>query len=177
MCRQRASRSGSAGGVESPLVKGEVYRTTDGTAGEVRSVRPLDRVRLTWQPPGRPRDATLQVALSAAKGGCTVHFHVDRLENVARGPGLTMVSVTGRRTAMRSHPPSSSASAPSGALELDQQLAARDPRRLSGLRAVVLERHREGLAGHVGLVRPHGVEQLRLTAEGECDAVLDREPR
>lgn len=70
------------GGVESPLVKGEVYRTTDGTAGEVRSVRPLDRVRLTWQPPGRPRDATLQVALSAAKGGCTVHFHVDRLETM-----------------------------------------------------------------------------------------------
>jgi len=38
-------------GVELPAEKGERYETDDGTIGEIRSFRPLDRLRLTWQPP------------------------------------------------------------------------------------------------------------------------------
>lgn len=58
---------------------GAAYTTVDGTCGEVRSVRPLDRVRLTWQPPGREQPATLQVAVVAAPSGCSVRFHAERL--------------------------------------------------------------------------------------------------
>jgi uncharacterized protein YndB with AHSA1/START domain len=62
-----------------PLAAGARYETRDGTAGEVRSLRPGDRVRLTWRPPGRPEPATVQVALRPAAGGCSVRFHTERL--------------------------------------------------------------------------------------------------
>ena len=58
---------------------GAAYTTADGTCGELRSVRPLDRVRLTWQPPGRERPATVQVALVGAPSGCSVRFHAEQL--------------------------------------------------------------------------------------------------
>jgi uncharacterized protein YndB with AHSA1/START domain len=66
-------------GVTTPLVQGASYRTTDGTVGEVRSLRPRDRVRITWQPPGRPRAATVQLALRPSPNGCSVRFHSERL--------------------------------------------------------------------------------------------------
>lgn len=62
-----------------PLAKGASYETADGTSGEVRSLRPLDRVRLTWRPPGREEPATVQLALVAAASGCSVRFHTERL--------------------------------------------------------------------------------------------------
>jgi uncharacterized protein YndB with AHSA1/START domain len=62
---------------------GGTYRTTDGTEGELRSLRPLDRIRLTWQPPGRAgRPTTVQVAFRAATGaagGTSVRFHQEHL--------------------------------------------------------------------------------------------------
>jgi hypothetical protein len=58
---------------------GAPYTTADGTRGELRSLRALDRVRLTWQPPGRERPATLQVALVGAPRGCSVRFHAEQL--------------------------------------------------------------------------------------------------
>lgn len=66
-------------GVEGPPVTGRRYETVDGTGGEFRSVRPRDRVRLTWQPAARPDDATVQIALKATKAGCTFRFHTERL--------------------------------------------------------------------------------------------------
>jgi len=60
-------------------VRGAPYTTTDGTTGEVRSFRPHDRIRLTWQPPGWPHDSTVQVALSAGARSTTVRFHQERL--------------------------------------------------------------------------------------------------
>lgn len=66
-------------GVDTPLARGQRYQTHDGTTGEIRSVRPRDRVRLTWQPEGRPDDATVQVTVTPAASGCTVRFHTDRL--------------------------------------------------------------------------------------------------
>jgi uncharacterized protein YndB with AHSA1/START domain len=63
-----------------PTAKGEAYRTADGTAGEVRSHRPGDRLRLTWRPPGWDHDSTVQVAVTAAAGGrAVVRFHQERL--------------------------------------------------------------------------------------------------
>lgn len=66
-------------GVHSPLEKGDEYETANGTRGEVRSVRPRDRIRITWQPPGRSDHATVQIALRPAASGCTFRFHTERL--------------------------------------------------------------------------------------------------
>ncbi len=66
------------GGVSTPLVKGQTYRTSDGTVGEVRSVRPHDRVRLTWQPRSRPDHATVQIAVTSARSGTTIRLHAER---------------------------------------------------------------------------------------------------
>lgn len=67
------------GGLGSLPDVGAEYTLADGTRGELRSLRPLDRVRLTWQPPGRDRPATVQVALLATPSGCSVRFHTEQL--------------------------------------------------------------------------------------------------
>lgn len=61
--------------------KGESYRSADGTAGEVRSLRPGDRVRLTCRPAGWTHDTTVQVtvAAAAAPGSTSVRFHQEWL--------------------------------------------------------------------------------------------------
>ena len=66
-------------GVEAPLEVGDRYETDDGTSGEVRSVRPRDRIRLTWQPRDRPDAATVQIALVSAASGSTFRFHTEHL--------------------------------------------------------------------------------------------------
>ena len=64
--------------------RGRAYRTAEGTAGEVRSVRDRDRIRLTWRPEGWDHDSTVQVAVTAAGGGRTVlRFHQERLADAA----------------------------------------------------------------------------------------------
>lgn len=68
-------------GVATPLAVGDKYRTNSGTEGEIRSLRPYDRVRLTWQPSGRQTHATIQIALTATATGCTIRFHTERLED------------------------------------------------------------------------------------------------
>ena len=59
------------GGSDLPTKPGDPYTTAEGTTGELRSRRPLDRVRLTWQPRGRSTPTTLQVAVSPAASGTT----------------------------------------------------------------------------------------------------------
>ena len=68
-------------GVGPPLARGQSYETTDGTRGEIRSFRPHDRIRVTWQPPDRPDHATVQIALQPAATGCTFRFHTERLHD------------------------------------------------------------------------------------------------
>lgn len=58
---------------------GESFVTATGTRGEVRSVRPLDRVRVTWQPPDRDAPAVLQFALIPTATGTAVRFHQEKL--------------------------------------------------------------------------------------------------
>ena len=75
-------------GIATELATGATYRTADGTTGEVRSLRTRDRVRLTWQPPGRPEPATVQLALTEAARGTTVRFHTERLASAEEREAL-----------------------------------------------------------------------------------------
>ena len=67
------------GDVSSPLTKGACYRTREGISGEVRSIRPLERLRLTWQPERRAAPAIVQVVVAPSPRGCSVRFHTDHL--------------------------------------------------------------------------------------------------
>ena len=59
---------------------GREYQTSEGTSGEIRSFRPLDRVRLTWQPTDWAHDSTVQFTVTAAAAGRTMlRFHQERL--------------------------------------------------------------------------------------------------
>jgi uncharacterized protein YndB with AHSA1/START domain len=58
----------------------EAYETSAGIAGEIRSFRPHDRVRLTWRPPDWDHDSTVQFTVSGAGAGRTMlRFHQERL--------------------------------------------------------------------------------------------------
>ena len=63
---------------------GAAYETEAGTAGEIRSFRPQDRVRLTWQPEDWDHDSTVQFTVTSAPGDRTrVVFHQERLADAA----------------------------------------------------------------------------------------------
>ena len=65
--------------VELTGTKGESYETADGTHGELRSFRPLDRIRLTWQPPDWAHDSTIQIAIDDRGDRTRIVFHQERL--------------------------------------------------------------------------------------------------
>lgn len=71
---------GTADGIE--FRKGERYRTLEGVSGEVRSVIPGDRVRLTWISPALAHPSTLQVTVVPSGGKASVRFHQERLSNL-----------------------------------------------------------------------------------------------
>ncbi|HWB71548.1 MAG TPA: SRPBCC domain-containing protein [Egibacteraceae bacterium] len=51
-----------------------------GASGEVRVVKPGDRLRMTWQPEDWPRPATLQLTLSRSGPGKTaINVHLEKL--------------------------------------------------------------------------------------------------
>lgn len=64
-------------GAQLPTEKGESYETEDGIAGEVRSYRPGDRVRLTYGA------TTLQVTVSASGEKSVLRFHQEHLADAA----------------------------------------------------------------------------------------------
>lgn len=66
-------------GVAFPAEPRTRYETGDGTVGEVRSFRPLDRIRLTWHPKDWDHESTVQVAISPMKTGTSIRFHQERL--------------------------------------------------------------------------------------------------
>ncbi len=60
--------------------KGAPYETADGTVGEVRGYRELERIRLTWKPKSWEHESTVQVALrSVGPDKTAVGFHQERL--------------------------------------------------------------------------------------------------
>jgi uncharacterized protein YndB with AHSA1/START domain len=64
--------------------RGAGYETTAGVHGETRSLRELDRIRLTWQPPDWTHDTTLQLAVrSAGAGRAMLVVHQERLADAA----------------------------------------------------------------------------------------------
>lgn len=66
-------------GVAFDGIKGEHYETANGTHGELRSYRPLDRIRLTWQPPDWHHDSTVQIAIDDKGDRTRIVFHQERL--------------------------------------------------------------------------------------------------
>jgi uncharacterized protein YndB with AHSA1/START domain len=59
--------------------KGERY-SVPGATGEIRVVKPGDRLRLTWQPEGWTEPATMQIALSRSQSGkTTITWHLEKL--------------------------------------------------------------------------------------------------
>ncbi len=63
--------------------EGRDDETGDGTVGEVRSFRPLDRIRLTWQAPDWDHESIVQVAIRAKGAKTLIRFHQERLANAA----------------------------------------------------------------------------------------------
>jgi uncharacterized protein YndB with AHSA1/START domain len=71
-------------GVTALSEKGAGYETTTGVTGETRSFRELDRVRLTWRPPGWSHDTTLQLTVRpAGDGRARLVVHQERLADAA----------------------------------------------------------------------------------------------
>jgi uncharacterized protein YndB with AHSA1/START domain len=73
------------------LAPGVAYRAPDGTAGEIRVVKPGEKLRLTRQAPGDKASSTLQVTLLSNGARTGVSFHHEKLPDVAA------------REAMRAH--------------------------------------------------------------------------
>lgn len=66
------------------LVVGERFTTAEGTTGELRVVKPLEQVRLTWQRPGWARASTLQIRwIPVSPAKTTVSFHQEWLADGA----------------------------------------------------------------------------------------------
>lgn len=66
-----------------PQEKGESYRLDDGTSGEIRSIRPGRRLRLTVQRPGEEAATTLQLTIQAKGDRSVVALHHERLPDEA----------------------------------------------------------------------------------------------
>ncbi len=57
----------------------EMYRTTDGTTGEVRAVEEERHIRITWQPLGWKKTSTIQIRIIRQGDRTVVSFHQEGL--------------------------------------------------------------------------------------------------
>lgn len=63
-----------------PSERGAAYETASGTKGELRALRGLDRIRITWRPEDWDHDSTVQVAVRASGPASTmIRFHQEWL--------------------------------------------------------------------------------------------------
>ena len=63
------------------LKPGQTYKTNLGS-GEIRIVKPLQQLRLTWQKEGWERPSTVQIrVLSKADNKTTISFHQEKLSD------------------------------------------------------------------------------------------------
>ncbi|MGD9704870.1 MAG: SRPBCC domain-containing protein [Acidimicrobiia bacterium] len=62
-----------------PSRPGEPVTTADGGLGELRSLRPFDRVRLRWHEAGWDHPTTIQVAVSGSTAKTVLRFHQEHL--------------------------------------------------------------------------------------------------
>jgi uncharacterized protein YndB with AHSA1/START domain len=61
------------------LVKGYRYQTSEGTSGEIRSVKPGEKIRLTWQPHEWKGASTLQISLVPNGNKTSIRIHHEKL--------------------------------------------------------------------------------------------------
>lgn len=66
-----------------PLEPGTRFETDEGTTCEIRSIRPGERLRLTWQPKDWSRPSTLQIHLGDKGDRCTIGIHQERLADAS----------------------------------------------------------------------------------------------
>lgn len=59
------------------------YRTKDGTSGEIRTVDPGKRLRLSWKLPAQRQFSTLQIYLLPVGKGTAIRFHHEKLSGSA----------------------------------------------------------------------------------------------
>jgi uncharacterized protein YndB with AHSA1/START domain len=64
------------------LVPGAAYEAPDGTKGEIRVVKPLDRIRFTHRRPGAAAASTAQIALvRSGEAKTAITFHHEKLRD------------------------------------------------------------------------------------------------
>lgn len=68
-------------GVKPNFKKGDIFKTDEGTAGEIRSYSEGSLIRMRWQPREWDFASTVQIRVLPAKSGSTVSFHHEKLEN------------------------------------------------------------------------------------------------
>lgn len=63
------------------LEPGAPYSTKEGTTGEVRTVKPGERLRVRWHPTSLRKPSTLQVTVMPAQAKSTISFHQEQLSS------------------------------------------------------------------------------------------------
>ncbi len=64
---------------------GERFSTSDGTTGEIRTIDPGKKIRLTWKPKNWKQSSTLQITLlSGGPEKTAIRFHQERLPGARR---------------------------------------------------------------------------------------------
>ncbi len=69
--------------IDGELATGSTLRAADGTEGEIRSVRTVDRIRARVRPPDRHAATTVQIALVPAPTGTAIVLHEEHLADAA----------------------------------------------------------------------------------------------
>jgi uncharacterized protein YndB with AHSA1/START domain len=68
-------------GVNAEFEKGDTYKTTEGTTGDIRSFEAGSLIRMTWQPQDTDLPSTLQIRVIPTKKGSTLSIHHEKLLN------------------------------------------------------------------------------------------------
>lgn len=70
---------------DADLEEGAHYKTTAGTEGVIRVLKPFSHIRLTWKKKDWTNVSTLQVrAIEAASGKATISFHHEKLSDAGQ---------------------------------------------------------------------------------------------
>lgn len=65
------------------LLPGQTFVSREGTAGELRVVKPQEQLRMKWQRAGWKHPSTLQIRIiPASPGKTTISFHQEKLEDM-----------------------------------------------------------------------------------------------
>nr|WP_275984001.1 SRPBCC domain-containing protein [Paenibacillus hamazuiensis] len=66
-----------------PLQAGERFMSADSTSGQIKSVVPMQKIRMSWQPKEWDNPSTLQLyVLSSGSNKTTISFHQEKLDDI-----------------------------------------------------------------------------------------------